>query len=297
MRGQATSATLGRPIRWRRLVAAAVVLAAATLTGCASYPGTAVRLDGVSLSQDAVVEQGTEVVSEASRSAQPDTTVTALHRQLLTGFVRHQLIADAARDRRVSVTDEQVNAFLLKQGRQAVASTLLVPMSGVDSAAKDLLTLQALVTAARGPALAVTDVRVAYDQVVVDSFAAAQDRVRQYHADPAALGRAGATTGQASLLTEISAAPWGMFDAAVGAIVVVPVGDNSYQVRRIVNRATTDSNLAQVPTSAASSFADSYNLAALMLAPYGKSAGIVVNPRYGVWDPLTVQVIPTPTGA
>lgn len=294
MRGQARTATLGRPTRWRRLVAA-MVLATATLTGCADNPGTAARLDGASLSQDAVVEQGNAVISEAARPAQPDPTLTALHRQILTRFIRHQLIATAARDHQISITDQQVNAYLLKQGRQAVASTLLVPLSGVDAAAKDLLILQALVTAARGPALAVTDVRVAYDQVSVDSFATAQDRVRQYRADPAALTAAGATTGQASLLTEISAAPWGMFDSAVGAIVVVPVDNNSYQVRRIVNRATTASDLGSV--SPPDNFADSYNLAALLLTPYGKSAAIVVNPRYGVWDPLTVQVVPTPTGA
>lgn len=294
MRGQARTATVGRPVRWRRLIAGAV-LAMVTLTGCATYPGTAARSDGASMSQDAVVEQGNAVISEAKVPPVADRTLTALHRQILTRFIRHQLITTAARDHSVSVTDEQVNAFLLKQGRQTVASTLLVPLSGVDSAAKDLLTLQALVSPADPQSLAVTDVRVAYEQVSVDSYDTAQDRLRQYRADPAALTAAGATAGQASLLSEISAAPWGLFDAAPGAVVVVPSNDGAYSVRRIVNRTTIPSNLGNVSTPG--NFSDSYNLAALLLARYEGAAGIVVNPRYGVWDSLTVQVVPAPTTA
>ena len=294
---QASPTMLARPPRWRRVVAVAVLIAA-TATGCATYPGTAARLNGASFSQDALVQQGTDVISEAKAPALTDPMLTGLHRQILTRFIRHQLITTAARDHSISITDAQVNDFLQKNGRQNVATTLLVPMSEVGPAARDLLTLQGLVQTATKADLAVTDVRVAFDEVSVASQDEAQARVRTYRANPDAMIAAGATTGAASLLTDISTAPWGMFAAAPGQLVVVPTPNGGpVSVRRIINRSTTASSLSNVPQTAATNFSDSYNLAALLLKPYAASAGIVVNPRYGVWDPLTVQVIPTPAGA
>jgi hypothetical protein len=39
-----------------------------------------------------------------------------------------------------------------------------------------------------------------------------------------------------------------------------------------------------------------FDLGALLLGPYAEAAGISVNPRLGVWDPLTLQVIPSGSG-
>ena len=39
-----------------------------------------------------------------------------------------------------------------------------------------------------------------------------------------------------------------------------------------------------------------FDLGALLLGPYAEAAGISVNPRLGVWDPLTLQVIPGGSG-
>ena len=39
-----------------------------------------------------------------------------------------------------------------------------------------------------------------------------------------------------------------------------------------------------------------FDLGALMLAPYAQQEGVTVNPRLGVWDPLTLQVVPGGSG-
>ena len=39
-----------------------------------------------------------------------------------------------------------------------------------------------------------------------------------------------------------------------------------------------------------------FDLGALLLAPYAQAAGVSVNPRLGVWDPLTLQVVPGGSG-
>ena len=39
-----------------------------------------------------------------------------------------------------------------------------------------------------------------------------------------------------------------------------------------------------------------FDLGALLLAPYAEQAGVTVNPRLGVWDPLTLQVVPADNG-
>ena len=97
-----------------------------------------------------------------------------------------------------------------------------------------------------------------------------------------------------SVLKEPTVAPTGVFNAEPGDVILYPIS-NGYYVVRILER-TVEPAMLTAADLTPQQLGGKFDLGALMLAPYAQQEGVTVNPRLGVWDPLTLQVVPGGSG-
>ena len=120
----------------------------------------------------------------------------------------------------------------------------------------------------------------------------------KYLADPAALDgavQAAGTNGVAknvySLIKQPGVGADGVYQASSGEVTIV-VDSGRYIVLRTTGRAVAAVTLTPTQITSATALGDVFNLGALLVSKYQDSAGISVNPRFGVWDPASLQVVP-----
>jgi len=89
-------------------------------------------------------------------------------------------------------------------------------------------------------------------------------------------------------------APTGVFNAEPGDVILYPIS-NGYYVVRVLER-TVEPAVLTAADLTPQQLGGKFDLGALILAPYAEQAGVTVNPRLGVWDPLTLQVVPGGSG-
>jgi hypothetical protein len=97
-----------------------------------------------------------------------------------------------------------------------------------------------------------------------------------------------------TILQTPTVAPTGVFAAEQGDVLLYP-GPDGYFVIRIKSRSVEPAVLTAADLTP-QDLGGKFDLGALLLGPYAEAAGISVNPRLGVWDPLTLQVIPSGSG-
>ncbi|GAA1997002.1 hypothetical protein GCM10009818_03900 [Nakamurella flavida] len=277
-----------------------VVLVGLTVAGCSQQMGSAAVVGGTAIS-DTTVQDGTAAVIAASGTDPGDATRATVARTVATQAIRTRLLDSVARERGAQVSTGQVAAVVAQAGTDALATQLQVSAADVPAAVRDILTLSALFEQLPPEGVAVTDVLVTVQGVQVATRDEAVAKRSAFLADPSALtaeiarGAQGAVDDeQLSLLAQPSAAPIGLYRAAVGSIVLYP-SQTGYLVLRIVDRTE------QPGTLTAAAVADQpptviRDLGALLLTGYAQQAGVSVNPRYGVWDSLALQVVPADDG-
>lgn len=277
-----------------------------SLTACADHVGSAASINGVTISESSVSESTANLV--ASQKTPPDNGgLQLINREVLTQQIRHQLLHDVAVADGITVTDAQVNA-ITANGIDTVAGQLRVAPDQVPQAVRDTLTVFALAeNDAKKSGGTVTDVQVTAD--VLSGFANRAEAVaarEQYLASPAAmdaaLEQASAAqqggTQQANLLQQPALATYGLYSAPAGSIVVINSG--GFALARIKQRAVSKSDQLAASMQAVSGQQDGqqteFALAWLALQPHVGSVPVSVNPRFGTWDPVTLQVVPTNSG-
>ena len=120
--------------------------------------------------------------------------------------------------------------------------------------------------------------------------------------DPAAMDRAVAAAGSQGvpstkfdLLAQPQYGSTGLYGSAAGSVMILPT-DQSYLVLRTTARQVSTATLDQTRFSSVRGAADALDLGAVLVSRQQQAADISVNPRYGVWDPISLQVVAANSG-
>jgi hypothetical protein len=278
---------------------AAVATVGVVISGCGSGPSqvgsaaivgsTAVPLDQVQSRLDVALGK-TDAVAQLSASGigAPD-----IARDVVTGAVLHDLLARTAAAEGITVTEADVDAALQESGgADAALSQSLYDLSAVRERTRDRII--AVRHAERlAPALTVTA-----DLIATDSRddAAAKARVLAAGGPEAdALFDGNEQNSRRSLAYKAVDSP----EAASTVLFGLPVGRTAYfqpnpqQDNWIVLRVTDRQEDPNADPNAASTLGEA-DLAAIgqrLLQPLADEVGVRVNPRYGVWDPVSMRVV------
>lgn len=288
-------------LRW---MAAMVGLTLITTTGCsiATQAGSAFIVDGQSVSDASVQHDSAVFAQENVTTALTDIETASFNRAQITFAVRHVLIARALSAKGLVISDAELAAA--KAQVDAPGSTANLPVQvGVPKAEEpdvlhDVVALDELVKALPAAGTPVQNVSVTAEGVPATTRGEAVTLRSHFIADPASMNAAVAaagTNGVAKKVYQLVQTPVagaaGLYQPSSGGVVIVP-GSTGYLVLRTSGRTVTTTNLTQAAFSSLSGLSAAFDVGALLLAPYQGAAGISVNPRYGVWDPATLQVVP-----
>lgn len=292
------------------------------LAGCGTGPsqvGAAVLYDGHEVSQDQVQSLIDKAVREqpAAQQLAQQHKLDQLGRGIVTQLVLHQLVQKAAQ-REGLVANESAVQSLLAQAQldtpmtaqqtdpSQLAAGIAVHVRDHHEVAADEVLMQELAERYSGTA----SVTVDYTTVASDTGGAAPQsmrdkafaKARTMAEDPAAAARviqadaaSGAKTAvglQVSAATSPADAATAPFGALPGTVVAFqPSQDEAGWLVAVVRQRTLG---APKPAGAASQY-DPQMVAVgqRLLQPYAEAGGLRVNPRYGVWDPVAMDVAPS----
>ncbi|MDQ6658509.1 MAG: hypothetical protein M3Z00_09830 [Actinomycetota bacterium] len=308
--------------RSRLLAVAAAFLLTVSLSSCSDHVGAAATVGGVSIDESFVTQTSAELAAsaQAAASAAQQTSRNgngdqlSRNRQVLTTQIRHDLLTQIPSVGTLDVPDAAVNSAVAG-GAVQIASQLGVTQQQVPQAVRDSLKVLALAQrdAASQKKVSVVDVRIDLLSTFSSRTAAVAARSR-YLANPAAMNQEVASAGtdangranggvneSVKLLENPGLAALGLYSEPVGSILVINQGEQ-WSVVRIAKRTVGQSNGLPAAIQAAEGNAQAngsaaiFDLAWLALAPYVSSQNVSVNPRFGAWDPVTLQVVPTNSG-
>ena len=275
------------------------------LSACSDHVGAAASVGALTIPESSVAESTAKLVAAQGEQPPSNGDLQLLNRTALTTQIRHQLVSKVAAAQGVAVSDADVNAAM-SSGADALAQQLGVPVDQVPQTVRDTLAVLAL--ARKTASRPVTDVSVTVD--ILSTFGSRDEAVaarEKYLADPAAMDAAvkAATAGQqggsqpANLLRNPQLGAFGVYHEPSGSIVAIESA-GKFVLARIQNRAVTQSNQLVPSMQAAAGQQDgqrvTFALAWLALQPFAAGQDISVNPRFGVWDPVSLQVVPSNAG-
>lgn len=299
------AAPRARARRARRAIP--VVLAALlVLTGCtAEVGGNAASVGGETIS-DGSLRAAVDEVSKGSTEVDRERAA----RSVLTAQIRHLLVQKASGATGVTTSPAQAAETMAGASPAEVGAALGVPPSLAQQTLADALTASKLVTANAEQKRTVSDVLVSVDLLQgYENWADAAQARERYLADPAALDaaiNAAGTQGavkeqQLNSMQNPSAGSFGLFMAPPGSVLLIGSDSNPAVVRVVSRSVAQNPDLAQAVGAAQKSegggTAAALAIAWLALQPYVRDLPVTVNPRYGVWDPYTLQVVPGSFGA
>ena len=275
-------------------------------TGCNSQPGAAVVVGGTTISESAVQQDATAFLTQNPSVTPTDATRTLANRAQITFRVRHVLIQRALAAAGVTVTAAQVSsatASLKAQQGQSLAAQLDLPASAEPDVIHDLVALQSLVSALPAAGVKVADVKVTAQGVTAANRDEAVTLRSRFLADPGAMDQAGAAAPQGQgvprkafdLVQQPQLGSTGLFQPSTGGVFILPQTDN-YLVLRTSGRTESTTTLDASRFSSISGVGDAFDVGALLVSGQQGSAGISVNPRFGIWDSTSVQVVPGNSG-
>ena len=303
--------TARRPRRLGVIVAAVVMVL--TASACSTTPGAGVVVGDVQVPETTIQTDAGQVIDEYTDPSASLGTAGQLDitRSVATNAIRHELVQAAAKANGITVDEAEVNQTLASIGenKAGVASELKIPQAQVEDFVRDLAVLQALLTAAPAGGTEVDNPSVIVDYVTADSRDEAVQLRAKFLNDPAAMdaaiksaptdpstGSPTAVSGAgASLIKNPGLASSGIFLAGKGDILLIPSSGEQVLVVRVNEVANQRQKITtqSLPTDSTSGAID---ILSLLLVPYAEQEGVTVNPRYGQWDPRSLQVVPNDFG-
>jgi hypothetical protein len=278
---------------------AVVATVGVVVSGCGTGPSqvgsavivgtTSVPLEQVQSRLDVALGK-TDVVAQLASSGvgAPD-----IARDVVTGAVMHDLLARTAATEGITVSEADVDAALQESGgADAAQSQSLYDLSAIRERVRDRL------IAVKHAQRIVPGLTITADLVAANSRddAAAKARVLATGGPEAdALFASNPETSRRNMSYQAVRSP----EAASTVLFGLPVGRTAYfqpspqQGGWIVLRVTDRQEDANADPSAAASLGDS-DLAAIgdrLLQPLSEEVGVRVNPRFGVWDPVSMRVV------
>lgn len=302
------SLTLARSPRSRRLlsVVTAAVLAL-SLNACSRPTGAAASINGQTI-DESFVSTTTGELTTGSSTPPGNGQLQFTNRRVLTNQIRHELLAKVAASQKLTVDKAEVNQ-VTAQGTEQLVQTLsgqngpAFTPAQVPQAVRDTLLVLQLAQKDAAAAKKTTDVQVKVDLVSFDNRTDAVAAREKYLADPAAMDAGVQAAGaqskggsqEISLFTQPDYAAFGLYSEPVGSIVLIDT-DTSVSVARITTRKQVQSDQLAANIQNQQDSASRFALAWLALAPYVQAVPVSVNPRFGTWDPIALQVVPTQSG-
>lgn len=299
----ATTVSFLRRSRTRAVgVAAGVALVAGSVTGCSVTAGSAVLIDDISVSEQTVQHDTAAFVAQYATAAVTDAQTAVFNRSQITYQVRHTLIAKGLAAQHIVITDAELTAATAQidaQQNANLAEQLQLPSSDQAGVIHDLVALDALVKAMPAAGVEIRDVSVTAEGVPAATRDQAVSLRSRYLTDPAAMdaavqaaGSNGVQKNVYSLITGPAAARAdGVFQPSAGQVAIL-ANATGYLVLRTHGRTVSKKPLTQAAFGAATAVNEVFDLGALLTSQYQAGTKISVNPRYGVWDPASVRVVP-----
>ncbi|MFP5022443.1 peptidyl-prolyl cis-trans isomerase [Pseudonocardia phyllosphaerae] len=277
---------------------AAVTVAGALLAGCGTGPN---RVDAA-----AIVGQDTIPLSEAQPAITAVLTRPGLvdglrarggssadvGRAVVSQLVVRDLLARAAAEQNIVVGDDQVDAAVAQAGGPQAVESTSVAAGGARAAIRDRLIATQL--AARE----LDRLSVTADVAVARSRDEAVTLARSLAAGGAAAEKAlsGASTAQKDLNIRPAETPQAALTPLIGVpagqVAAFPLGSGQGWVVVRVTKRQLD---AKPAGPAVGSRLDPQTLGEagiLLLTPTALRTGVQLNPRYGVWDPVSLTAAP-----
>lgn len=303
--GSSLANVVTRLSRRRTRALAAVVglsIAVASLSACTVSSGSAVLVGGDTVSENSVHLASAAFMAENPTAARTNQAIASYNRAQISYLVRHALIADALTAKGIAISNAELTAAeaALKAQNQGanLAPQLGLPASDEQGVIHDLVAIEELVKALPVTGAPVADISVTAEGVPAATREEAVALRSKYIADPGAMDVASAAAGQQgvprtvfNLIQKPAAGAAGLYQPSPGAVAILS-NSTGWLVLRTTGRTVKPTALTQASFSAAQNTSDILDIGALLLVPYQDGAGISVNPRYGVWDPASVQVVP-----
>lgn len=263
-------------------------------------------VDGTTVSESAIQQDSTAFLTQNPTVLPTDATRAMANRAQITFRVRHLLIERALSAAGVTVTAAQVSsatASLQARQGQSLAAQMDLPASAEPDVIHDLVALQSLVGKLPASGVKISDVAVTAQGVPAANRDEAVALRSRFLSDPAAMDRAvaAAATGQGvprntyNLLKQPELGSTGIYQPSAPGVVILPQNDG-YLVLRTIGRTVSAATLNQTRFDSVSGVGNAFDVGALLVSDQLQGAGISVNPRFGVWDPASVQVVPGNSG-
>ncbi len=281
-----------------------VVAAGLLVGGCGSSRiGVAAFVDGTEISQDQVHRQLVNVLGKEGPQARAELVaghqLDDVTRKIVTLRIRHQLLDIAARRAGVTVDQAQVNRLITEVGgAQAASKGTIYDANSYRERARDKLLMVALGRfALRNSAVTVdyttAATRTAAKQRVNELSQAGSKRARQLIDADVRAGRDAELGKRIVAADDPIFATTPAFGVAENTVVAFQLEDTKPWVIMVVkNRA--DRGVQPSEHAPPMDQIDPTILEAIglrQLARVADEVGVRLNPRYGMWDPVTLQVV------
>jgi hypothetical protein len=288
------------------LRAAGVAVAVLLIGGCSlgsSQLGAAAFVDGAQIPLEQVHSQLVTVLAKEGPQARAELAaghqLDDVSRKILTVRIRHQLLSIAARRARLTVDQARVQRLINEAGgAEAASKGTIFDASGYRERVGDRVLMSQL------GRVALRDSAVTVDYTTADTRIAAKRRVDE-------LSQAGSTRARQLIDADVRAgkdaelgkrivaaddpifATTPAFGVAEGTVVAFQPDDTKPWVIMVIRDRTDRGAQASVHAPPIDQV-DTAVLEAVglrQLARVGGDVGVRLNPRYGVWDPVSLQVV------
>ena len=297
------------------IAAAAAVIAAGLLSGCAAGPSqvgaaaivgdTVVTLESVQTWFDRVVDD-----RERRERARANQQFDDIGRKIVTEAVRHELLLQAAEKEKLRIDEEQVNELLDELGGPANAVEELAGTPGTEWLLYDETTIRERV---RDQLIALElgrkyfdSTEIKFDATQAQSRDSALEKADQIAADPQRSGEivesdldAGAQAfpdQELSVATDPStAAQSPLFAVPAGEIMVYAAGAQGGWWVIFIRERDTDAPRDTSPEAVEADTVEQSLMSDIgmrMLAPLMADVDVRLSPRYGVWDRVSLDAAP-----
>lgn len=269
------------------------------LTSCTTDVAAAAVVGDTQI-KSADLDSRTESLKAQFNQDVEDASLIDLQRQDLSGRIRHQLLSDLG---------------LLQSVDQAALMSLPDQLGGVKTVAgqlgaysneellvrlQDLASQIALLSATAQAGTPVMAPSVTFDFVAAKSYSDAVAMKNQFEKDPASLTAAAEAAGSAGGGLAVTATPLtvgiltgtGVFGAKAGQVIIASLNGKSL-VLRITKSEVVSTQLDPAALQKAG-VPGIQGAAGLILAGLAGNVPVQVNPRYGLWDATTMQVVNEP---
>ena len=276
-----------------------MVLLTTSACSLVTESGSAAVVGSTDISESVIQEQSNGFINEALQGTATDVQRAQLNRTQLTFQVRHQVIARAAQAAGITLDQAQINTAQTQLAAQGVAKSMGLQAADLPILAQDYLLLGQIASRQPATGAKVVNISVNAEGVAVASRDEAVAKLSTYLADPAKLtadvaaaGQSGLTSQKYNLLAQPTAGAFGLYRAGTGSYVILP-NNTGYLLLRVSGRTSSTATLTAETLQSAQSASDFFDLAVLLLPPDDQ---VSVNPRFGVWDPASLQVVPPNDG-